>query len=139
MLLIASIETDVEVKKGKLATLDPVWSRGTWVTRDRLRSGMLTILGVEELPILLPQSRLAHLVMRAAHEENHDGPKLTLWRSRTRAWVVRGFILARKIEKKCQYCTVLLTRKNLSSRRWETCLSKEPEESAHHSHLFPWI
>ena len=86
--------------------LAPVLSKSIWVTRGRLRKGMLMILGVEELPILLSSSSLAYLVLRAAHEEDHWGPKLTHWRSRSKALVVRRFSLAKRVERECQQCVI---------------------------------
>ena len=85
MLSIASLDTEVDVMKGKLIGLSPIKVGGVWMTRGRLRKGMVEILGVNELPILLPHSRLSYLVMMAAHTENHEGPNMTLWCSRARA------------------------------------------------------
>ena len=53
--------------------------------------------------------------MREAHEEIHHGAKETLWRSRSRAWIVRGYKLAEKISKECQVC--ILRRKELTIQR----------------------
>ena len=75
-----------------------------WVTRGRLGKGLPKILGVEKLPILLPSSRLAELIMIEAHLENHDGAPGTLARSRTRAWIHRGRYLARKVASRCVHC-----------------------------------
>ena len=66
--------------------------------------GIFSILGVYEFPILLPESRLAYLLMLQAHEEAHKGAKITLWRSRSKAWVVKGKNLAVKVERECIKC-----------------------------------
>ena len=53
--------------------------------------------------------------MREAHEEIHHGAKETLWRSRSRAWIVRGYKLAEKVSRQCQKC--ILRRKELTNQR----------------------
>ena len=122
MLIIASTETVVDVVNGKLTGLAPLRHGGIWVTRGRLGKGMFRILGIRELPILLPQSRLAYLVMRSAHEEKHNGPKNTLWRSRTKAWIVKGFNLAKKVERECMQCTI--DKKQLARQKMEYYLRR---------------
>ena len=63
---------DKEIKEGKgLTGLHQIWSQRRWVTKGRLGKGMFKILGVKELPILLPNSRLAELVMMEAQNEDH--------------------------------------------------------------------
>ena len=88
----------------KLATLAPELSRGRWVTRGRMRKGLKPILGVSELAILMPEQRLAELVMLQAHEKNHDGPSGTLAQSRSTAWIYKARRLAQKVERRCVYC-----------------------------------
>ena len=75
-----------------------------WVTKGRLRKGIYGILGVHKLPILLPDTQLAYLLMQQDHEEDHKDPKITLWRSRSNAWVVRGKRLANKVEREGDIC-----------------------------------
>ena len=105
LLFMTSAEAvDAEVKKGALDGLAPVWSRGRWVTRGRLSNGLFSVLGVSELAILLPEQRLAYLIMAKAHKQDHRGPTITLWRSRAEVWIVRGRRLADKIEKSCVLC-----------------------------------
>ena len=106
LFVIASIETDKAVKEKKLQGLAPQWSRGKWVTRGRMGKNMLKILGVEELPILLNTSRLAYLIMVSAHRQDHKWAKITLWRSRARAWIHKGYSLAKRVEMDCTFCKV---------------------------------
>ena len=87
-------ETALEVIKGTLVGLDPVLSKGRFVTRGRFGSGIAKILGLVELPILLPNSWLSYLIMVQAHQESHSCAKSTLARSRSQAWIVRGLRLA---------------------------------------------
>ena len=104
MFMVATVETDGVVKSGKLSGLNPTWSNGRWITRGRLGKGIWKLLGAEELPILMPEARLAKIIMIEAHEQDHRGPKSTLWRSRTKAWIWRGWRLAQEVERKCTWC-----------------------------------
>ena len=104
LFIVASGETQEEVDKGSLTGLNPIWSCGRWVTRGRLGKGLFKILGATELPILLPSSRLARLIMEDAHNQDHKGPKSTLWRARAKAWVWRGYKLAKEVERNCRWC-----------------------------------
>ena len=106
MFFFASIETDREVRqrKSKLTGLDPKKSRGLWVTRGRLGKGMFKVLGKKELPIILPTSRLAELLMLRAHNHHHKGTAITLWASRSDAWIWQGKRLAKKVCDACVRC-----------------------------------
>ena len=107
--------TQEAIEKRKLIGLSPFWYHGRWFTKGRLGKGAFKILGVEKLVVLQPNTRLAYLIIREAHEEIHHGAKETLWRSRTRAWIVRGYKLAEKVSKECQTC--IIKRKELVSQR----------------------
>ena len=74
---------------------------GRWNTKGRLGKGAFKVLGVTELPILSHNSRLAELIMLNAHMQDHKGGKITLWRSRTKAWILRGADLATRIARNC--------------------------------------
>ena len=107
LYLAGTADTLTEMAKGsksRLMGLAPQWSKGRFVTRGRLGKGMLRILGVTELAILMPSSQLARLVMQQAHNEDHKGSTITLWRSRARAWIWRGRFLAERICKECTRC-----------------------------------
>ena len=88
----------------KLQSIDPFLKDGVWVTRGRMRKGLPHVFGMLELQVLLPDQRLAQLIMDAAHRENHDGSATTLARSRSKAWIHRGRDLARKVVKACIFC-----------------------------------
>ena len=79
--IMATVETDPLVKAGKLDGMAPYWSMGRWNTQGRLGKGAFKVLGVSELPILSHSSRLAELIMLDAHRQDHNGSKITLWRS----------------------------------------------------------
>ena len=105
IFMSASRKTDVMMKTtDKLVGLGPFWKNGWWWTHGRLGKGLFKILGVSELTILLPTSRLAEILMLEAHKEDHKGSTITLWRSRTQAWIWRGSTLAKRICKLCTYC-----------------------------------
>ena len=100
-------EVAAEVSKGKLVGLDPINSKGRYVTKGRFGKSIKPILGVSELPILLNSSKLAYLIMKEAHEETHNDAKSTLARSRSKIWVVKGMSLAKRVVKDCYHCKLM--------------------------------
>ena len=113
--IIYGQETIKEVKAGKLVGLDPVFSAGRYVTRGRFGKGIAAVLGLEELPIFLSTSHYAYLVMVSAHNETHNDAKSTLARSRSKAWVVHGYSLAKRVCSECFRCK--LDRKKLMQQK----------------------
>ena len=105
-------ETYAAVQDNKLTNLTPfkvtdpgnIAHQGLWVTRGMIGKGIKKIFGQSELPILMPSTRAAYLVMVDAHNQHHRGPKDTLWRSRNVAWIHRGKQLAKKVERSCLKC-----------------------------------
>ncbi len=133
--LMGTIETDKEVKSGKLTGLAPQWSNGRWITRGRLGKGMFRVLGVSELMILMPKSRLAYLTMLAAHNQDHKSSSITLWRSRASAWVVRGRRLAELVVRSCVVC--IARRAQLVEQRMgnlRSCLPRLPRPHLREGH-----
>ena len=69
MLLSATMEVTayIQTLKGEAALkcIAPVWNaeRTLWVTQGCVHHGLQSALGVDELPIVLPTSRLAYLYM----------------------------------------------------------------------------
>ena len=55
------------------------------------------VLGVSELPIIMLEADLVRLLMIKVHQEDHRGHQITLARSRTQAWIVKGYKLARQV------------------------------------------
>ena len=113
--IIYGQETIKEVNAGKLVGLDPVFSAGRYVTRGRFGKGIAAVLGLEELPIFLNTSHYAYLVMVSAHNETHNDAKSTLARSRSKAWVVHGYRLAKRVCSECFRCK--LDRKKLMQQK----------------------
>ena len=93
----------------KLTALLPFTENYMIYTRGRVGEDALKrILGVDKLPILSSKSRVAWLLMHRAHTEDtgldHRGIDATLAKSKTRAWIVQGRRLAKKIRNSCPYC-----------------------------------
>ena len=86
--MLSMMDTYAAVSAGQLDTLSPFRLRegnpihvGLWCTRGRIGKGIQPVLGVSELPIVMPKTRVAYLLMVEAHEFLHRGGKDTLWRS----------------------------------------------------------
>ena len=106
VLFAASMElTEQSMKKGDLQGLRPTSQYGVLFTRGRVGPALEALLGCDRLPILMPQSRLAELIMWHSHCEDHRrDPMDTLARSRELAWIVRGSKLAKSVCARCSRC-----------------------------------
>ena len=115
LLAHAMIATAKALDEGKLASLLPAKKGLLIVTTGRLgERNMSRLLGVECLPILMPDTRVAYLYMNLAHQsesglsgtavEHHRSATGTLARSRSYVWVVRGKNLAKQIVNNCPKC-----------------------------------
>ena len=88
--------------KGQLASLLPERQGSIIVTRGRLgKKSMERVLGVGALPILMPDTRAAELIMWRAHLGYsgllHRSVAQTLAKSRNSSWIIKGKNLAKKI------------------------------------------
>jgi hypothetical protein len=116
LLLVHAMADTVEAyNAGKLASLLPVRSGKLIVTTGRLGERSLSrLLGVSNLPILMPHSRIAYLYMVMSHErecglsdtsvEHHRAAVGTLARSRSYVWIIKGKALAKKVVSQCMVC-----------------------------------
>ena len=115
LLLHAMIATAKALQEGKLASLLPAKKGLLIVTSGRLGDRNMTrLLGVECLPIIMPETRVAYLYMVLAHQsgsglsdlvvEDHRSAAGTLARSRSYVWVVRGKNLAKSVVSSCPKC-----------------------------------
>ena len=95
--------------KGRMDSLNIAWRGGLARTRGRVSPGdMVAIMGYEDLVVITADSRLAYLVMKEAHEEDHRAAGDALWRSRRKGyWIVKGMNLAKKICLQCLKCRKL--------------------------------
>ena len=113
-------ETNEAYHNGKLDSLLPERIGCIVVTRGRLgEMGLSRVLGISALPILMPSSRAAALVMWRAHRGYsgvlHRSVAQTLAMSRNSVWIVKGKNLAKKICFGCMVCKI--ERKKLSCQR----------------------
>ena len=92
-------------QKGKLASLK-IFSLGSILYMEgRVGRALEHLLGSSRLPVLMPETTLAKLIMWQAHNEDHRRSSAdTLARSRERAWIVRGGGIARKVSSACPKC-----------------------------------
>ena len=80
--------------------------------RSRCHSSLMSLLGIESLPILARDTRLAkHILCQSHVEDQRESPSDVLARSRYRAWIVRGRYLAKEICSRCK-----LLRRRLSEQ-----------------------
>ena len=107
--------TVVAASNGELDCLRPVEKGGIIYLRGRCDKSLPSVLGVEKLPILARHTRLAKLIMIAAHEEDHRSTATdVLARSMQKAWIIRGRYPAREVCKSCPWCKLLC----LLNRSW---------------------
>ena len=116
ILFVASMgPTLAAMEAGKLESLRPVVRGGIVYARSRCDKSLLSLLGIDCLPILTRDSDLASLIMWEAHNESHRAsPTDVLSRSRQRAWIIRGRYLAKEICGSCPKCRIL--RRKLSQQ-----------------------
>ena len=123
------VDTAEAFEQGKLVSLMPQRSGKLIVTQGRLGEGVLQpLLGVSELPILMPKARLAELFMWRAHRGYsgllHRSVAETLARSRSSVWIVKGRQLAKKISNGCMEC-----RKSRKETLGQQMATLRPESS----------
>ena len=103
-------ETLKAYENNQLTSLLPFKQDGIIYTRGRLGEKSLeAILGVRELPLLMPNTRVAELFMWRAHCGYsglfHRSASDTLAKSRTSVWIVKGKQLAKRISSQCMLCS----------------------------------
>ena len=97
-------------KKENLESLNITFREGLPYTQGRMsRSAMIGMLGHSELLVLSKHSRLAYLIMNAAHNEDHRlGPGDAVYRSvRMGYWILQSRKLAERVVKDCRYCKLV--------------------------------
>ena len=98
-------QTLTAIDQGDLASLRVFKSAGIVYTQGQVRHGLEQLLGVARLPVILPGTRLAKLIMIASHAEDHRRTHTdALARSREQAWIVRGAKLAKSVVGSCPKC-----------------------------------
>ena len=130
LILLSSMPETVEaLNSGQLDSLLPYRSHGLIVTRGRLGEYVLqSIIGISELPILMPSSRAAELIMWRSHcgfsGILHRSVAETIGRSRQFAWIVKPKDLAKKVCFSCYECR--RNKRNLQSQQ----MARLSEESS---------
>ena len=97
-ILASSPSALIALEKGKLLSLGAITRWGMVVVDGRVRKEVLArLLGVEYLPVILPQERLAELVLTDAHLEDHNrDPQNIMARARRHLWIPKGTATAKK-------------------------------------------
>ena len=99
LMLASMLPTYSALEKGDLTAFRPVTRGGLVVIAGQIGGDTLQLLlGVEYLPILMPATRLAQLIMWHCHLLDHRrDPSDNLARSRELVWIVRGGRLASQL------------------------------------------
>ena len=113
---VVSMEPVIKaLNNGDLDPFRPFMERGIIYIRGRCGSALPKLLGLDKLPVLPRDSRLAKLIVWEAHYEDHRlSPSDVLARSRRTAWIIRGRYLAREVCKMCPVCK--LKKRNLTEQ-----------------------
>ena len=93
-------------EKGRLESLNLSWRGGVARTRGRVSPrDMAAVMGHQDLVAITATSRLAYLVMKESHEEDHRAAGDALWRTRRKGyWIIKGMNLAKKVVQDCMRC-----------------------------------
>ena len=107
-ILASSESARGALERGKLLSLGAVVRRGVVMVDGRVRKEVLAmLLGIDCLPVILPQERLAQLVLEDAHAEDHNrDPQSIMARARRSLWIPGGALSAKKIARRCMACRV---------------------------------
>ena len=111
-------ETILAQEKGKLKELDIQDKNGMKVVSGRAKEGLRNFYGINYLPVIMGHTRIAELVMLAAHNLDHTGRDATQAIARHEVWIVNAKKLAKQIVKgciRCRFLRKLLTQQNRPS------------------------
>ena len=106
LLLLESDKSREALADSKLLSLAASLDRGIVTCRGRFSEDNLAmLLGIKALPVLMPSTKLAQLIIRQAHKEDHRRSAAdTVARARKTAWIVRGKKVAQTEVKNCIPC-----------------------------------
>ena len=111
LLIVSMGPTLAAMESGKLDSLRPVVRGNIVFARSRCDRSLMSLLGLESLPILARDTSLARLIMWEAHDESHRASATdVLARSRRRVWIIRGRYLAKEVCSTCPRCKLLRAR-----------------------------
>ena len=108
-------DTDEACQQGKLRELDIQERNGMKVVVGRAKEGLREFYGQNYLPVIMGHTRIAELVMLAAHNLDHTGRDITQAIARHEVWIVNAKKLAKQIVKGCIRCRFL--RKILENQK----------------------
>ena len=103
------------LKAGKLSELDIQDRNGLQVVVGRARAGLCHFFGKDHLPVIMGETRVAHLIMMTSHWQDHAGRDVTQAMARHEAWIVNAKCLAKKIIRSCIRCRYI--RKSLQMQK----------------------
>ena len=97
-------DTEEAQSNGKLRELDLQDKDGLKIVVGRAKAGLRNFFGVNHLPVIMGHTRLAKLIMMAAHYKDHTGRDVTQAMARHEAWIVNAKKLAKHVIKQCIRC-----------------------------------
>ena len=100
-------ETEEAHQQGKLRKLNLQDKNGMKVVVGRAKEGLRQFFGQNYLPVIMGSTRVAELVMLAAHNLDHLGRDITQANARHEAWIVNAKKLAKRIVNNCLRCRFL--------------------------------
>ena len=92
---------------GKLRSLTTYEEDGLVMVKGRAGAGLRAAFQRDALPVIMSCTRVAFLIVLAAHEKQHCGRDLTLHLASQTAWIVGGRRLATTIKVNCVRCKYL--------------------------------
>ena len=106
MFLAAAPASRSALAKGNLKSLGAVKAGGeVWLGGRITPEDLSVVLGTPRLRVLMSETRLAELIMREAHEEDHRrDPRDAMARARRRCWIPRSRQLAQRVISSCFHC-----------------------------------
>ena len=122
--LVSMGTTFKAMQNGKLKSLNYAVKNGIVIMSGRFRQKDLAkLLGKEGLPVLMPETRLARVIMTSCHNEDHRRSAAdTLARSRNHAWIPQGTRLAKAVIKSCMRCRLS------AKKRVDQIMGRLPED-----------
>ena len=102
----AALASRQALREGRLTSLGAYMDQGeVWVEGRAQAADLARLLGVPRLRIIMPSERLAELILRSCHEEDHRrSPQDAVARSRSIAWIVRASQVAKRVIRACPVC-----------------------------------
>ena len=106
LYLAAAPPSRSALARGELKSLGAVKAGGeVWLGGRISPEDLAVALGTARLRVVMPETRMAELIMREAHEEDHRrDPRDAMARARRRCWIPRSRQLAQRVISSCFFC-----------------------------------